>query len=112
MPTTRLLQAIAREERAVLFTIIEGEPLAAHTLVLEGGAERVGDGIPEELLAQADELIRGHRNQVLEHGDLRVFAEVFGPPPRLFVYGAVDTAETLCAQARLLGWHTIVADAR
>ena len=42
----------------------------------------------------------------------RVFAEWYGPPPRLLVYGAVDTAEALCASARLLGWHTIVADAR
>jgi xanthine dehydrogenase accessory factor len=41
-----------------------------------------------------------------------VFAEWYGPPPRLFVYGAVDTAEALCRAANLLGWHTIVADAR
>src|SRR4029450_11605647 len=34
------------------------------------------------------------------------------PPPRLFVYGAIDTAEALCAAAKLLGWRTIVADAR
>ena len=34
------------------------------------------------------------------------------PPPRLFVYGAVDTAEALCKAAKLLGWSTYVADAR
>jgi xanthine dehydrogenase accessory factor len=37
---------------------------------------------------------------------------VFGPPPRLLVYGAVDTADALCAAARGIGWHTIAADAR
>ena len=42
----------------------------------------------------------------------RLFADVFGPPPRLLVYGAVDTADALCAAARAIGWHTIVADAR
>ena len=47
-----------------------------------------------------------------EHEGLRVFAEVYGPPPRLVVVGAVDTAEALCAAAKLLGWTTIVADAR
>ncbi len=36
----------------------------------------------------------------------------FGPPPRLLVYGAVDTAESLCRAAKQLGWTTIVADAR
>jgi xanthine dehydrogenase accessory factor len=107
----RLLEAVEREERAVLFTVIEGEPLGAHGLVLEGG-ERVGDGVPETALEQADELIREHRNRILEVGDAKVFAEVYGPPPRLLIYGAVDTAEALCAAAKLLGWRTIVADAR
>jgi len=41
-----------------------------------------------------------------------VFAEVFGPPPRLLVFGAIDTAEALCLSAKQLGWRTIVADAR
>src|SRR5919201_2468027 len=112
MPVTkRLLEAVERGERAVLFRVIEGEPLGAHALVLEGG-ERLGDAIPEELLAQAPELIRGHRNKILEAEGKRVFAEIYAPPPRLFVYGAVDTAESLCRLARELGWHTIVADAR
>ena len=109
--TERLLQAVEREERAVLFTVIEGESLGAHALVLEGG-ERVGDGIPEAALGQVDELIREHRNRILEVGDAKVFAEVYGPPPRLLIYGAVDTAEALCKATKLLGWRTIVADAR
>jgi xanthine dehydrogenase accessory factor len=109
--TGRLLEAIEREERAVLFTVIEGEPLGAHALALEGG-ERHGDGVPEELLAQADTLIREHRNRILEVGDAKVFAEIYGPPPRLLVYGAVDTAEAMCRAAKLLGWQALVADAR
>jgi xanthine dehydrogenase accessory factor len=48
----------------------------------------------------------------LEHKGQRVFAEVFGPPPRLVVVGAVDTGEALCAGAKALGWHTICVDAR
>jgi xanthine dehydrogenase accessory factor len=109
--TRRLLEAIEREERAVLFTVIEGDGLGAHMLVLEGG-ERHGEGVPEEIAGQADELIRGHRNQVLEAEGAKVFAEIYAPPPRLLIYGAVDTAEALCAAAKLLGWQTIVADAR
>ena len=41
-----------------------------------------------------------------------MFADVFGPPPRLLVFGAIDTAEALCAAAKRLGWRTIAADAR
>lgn len=111
MPTKRLLEAIERQERAVLFTVIEGDGLGAHALVLEGG-ERHGVGIPEEVIAQADQLIREHTNRILELDSARVFAEIYGPPPRLLIYGAVDTAEAMCAAAKLLGWRTIVADAR
>jgi xanthine dehydrogenase accessory factor len=49
---------------------------------------------------------------VFEQDSVKVFAEVFGPPPRLLVFGAVDTAEELCRAAKRLGWRTIVADAR
>ena len=49
---------------------------------------------------------------MIEHGGLTLFADVYGPPPRLLVYGAIDTAEALCRAAKLLGWTTIVADAR
>ena len=106
--TDRLLRAIEREERAVLFTVIEGEPLGAHVLVVEGG-ERYGQGVPEEILAQAETLIREHRSRIVEASGIKVFCDVYGPPPRLLVYGAVDTAEALCAAARLLGasWASV-----
>ncbi|HEX4930507.1 MAG TPA: XdhC/CoxI family protein [Gaiellaceae bacterium] len=96
--------------RAVLFTVIEGDGLGSKLLVVEGG-ETAGDG-PPELAEHAEELIRGARNRTLELPGRKVFCEVYGPPPRLLVYGAVDTAEALSAAAKLLGWTTIVADAR
>jgi xanthine dehydrogenase accessory factor len=108
----RLLQVKEREERAILFTVIDGPGAGAKRLVVEEG-DQLGDGVPEEALEQFDELIRRGRNQLLELGDgSKVFAEWYGPPPRLFVYGAVDTAEALCRGAKLLGWTAIVADAR
>jgi xanthine dehydrogenase accessory factor len=83
----RVLRIIETEERAVLF--------------------------PEELVYHVRELLRRGRNSLLELDDGRkVFAEVYGPAPRLLVIGAVDTAEALCAAAKRLGWRTIVADAR
>jgi xanthine dehydrogenase accessory factor len=107
----RLTQAIERDERAVLFTVIEGDGVGRHLLVLESG-EQVGDDLGGGLSAQAGELIRGHTNRIVEDGGRRVFAEIFAPPPRLLVYGAVDTAESLAKLARQLGWQAIVADAR
>ena len=83
-------------DSGVVLTVIRGE----------GVGERLDDA---ELERAA---LRRGRSHVIELGDRAVFADVFADPPRLLVYGAVDTAEALCASAKLLGWRTIVADAR
>ncbi len=110
-----LLERLARlgEDggRAVLFTVVEGDGVGAKALVVEGG-ETVGDGVPAWATGQFDELVRRGRNRLLESDGAKVFTEWYGPPPRLLVYGAVDTAEALARGAKLLGWTAIVADAR
>jgi xanthine dehydrogenase accessory factor len=80
----------------VVLTVVAGESLGEklHDAELEQAARRRG------------------RSHVIELEGRTVFADVTVPPPRLFVYGAVDTAEALCAAAKLLGWRTVVADAR
>ena len=107
----RLAELRESEERGILFTAVEGNGVGTKVLVLESG-ETVGAGL-DDAVAQFDELIRRGRNTLLTLADgSKVFAEWYGPPPRLFVYGAVDTAEAMCRGAKLLGWHAIVADAR
>jgi xanthine dehydrogenase accessory factor len=92
-----LAEVARNEQRAVFF------------VDLDNGSQRlVHDGDN----TVADELIRSGHSKVVELHGRRVFADVFGPPPRLFVYGAVDTADALCAAAKAIGWRTIVADAR
>ena len=100
-PDPKLLEDLAEvarsERRAVFFVDLDD---GTQRLVLDGD-----NGV-------ADELIRSGHSKVVELHGRRVFADVFGPPPRLFVYGAVDTADALCAAAKAIGWRTIVADAR
>jgi hypothetical protein len=81
--------------RGVVLTVVEGDGLGTKLLVLEGG-ETVGDG-PAELAAHADALIRGARNRMLELEGRKVCAEVYGRPPRVQVYGAVETAVSRAA---------------
>jgi xanthine dehydrogenase accessory factor len=73
-----------------------------------------GEGVGEKL--EDPELIETARRRgtshVLQLEGRTVLADVSVPPPRLFVYGAVDTAEALCRAAKLLGWRTVIADAR
>jgi xanthine dehydrogenase accessory factor len=99
-------------ERAVLFTVVDGSAAGAWTLVFEAG-DRMGEGVPDEAVAEFGDIVRGGRNRLFELEDgTKVFAEWYGPPPRILVYGAVDTAESLARAAKLLGWTAIVADAR
>ena len=103
---------VAEPKRELLdkLTQVTREERRAVSLVdLEDGTERL---VNEGEEAVADELIRSGHSKVVDLDGRKVFADVFGPPPRLLVYGAVDTADALCAAARGLGWHTIVADAR
>jgi xanthine dehydrogenase accessory factor len=104
----RLLRVVEDEERAVCFTVLDGEGAGSKLLVLLETGETLGDG-PPGLAGLADGI---QRNGVVEVEGARVYAEVYGPPPRFVVFGAVDTAEALCAAAKLLGWDTVVVDAR
>ncbi len=106
----RLMQVVESNERAVVLTVLAGDDLGAELLVTEDG-ERIGDA-PEELAESAPELISRGRSGVVQIAGRDVFADVYGPPPRLLIYGAVDTAEALCRAAQEIGWRPIVADAR
>jgi xanthine dehydrogenase accessory factor len=91
--SARLLEAIEHGDRATHVIAIRGERIGEQALIVEDG-----DGVGDPGLANlpADEL----------------FLQRYGPPPRLIVVGAVDTAEALCAAAGLIGWRTAVVDAR
>jgi xanthine dehydrogenase accessory factor len=79
------------------------------TLTVVAG-EGVGERLHDPELEQ--EARRRGSSHVIELDDRTILADVSAPPTRLFVYGAVDTAEALCRAAKLLGWRTVVADAR
>jgi len=106
----RLIEAAEREQPAVLYEVVAGEPLGAKMFALESG-EMIGDGLGDPPVG-VDELLRGGRSVLVEENGRTVFCDVFGRRPRLVVFGAVDTAEHLCRAARPLGWRTIVVDAR
>lgn len=90
------VEALRVRDGDVVLTVIAGE----------GIGERLDD--PE--LERA--AMRRGRSHLIQLAGRTVFADIVADPPRLFVYGGVDTAEALCAAAKLLGWRTIVADAR
>jgi xanthine dehydrogenase accessory factor len=107
--TEHLLALAHSDERAVLFTVVEGDrEVGRKVLVLLDRGEVIGD----DPLGVAPLAVEQRRSGIVEHEGLRIFAEVYGPPPRLVVVGAVDTGEALCAAAKQVGWRTICVDAR
>jgi xanthine dehydrogenase accessory factor len=103
-----LLEVARGDERAVLFTVLDGPRRGRKLLVRPEHGETLGDA-PAGLAAYVDGL---RRSCVIVFEGASVFADVYGRPPRLVVVGAVDTGEALCAAARALGWHTVCVDAR
>jgi len=103
-----LLEVARSDERAVLFTVVDGPRVGSKLLVRLDRGDSLGDASPA-LEALAVEI---RRSGLVEVEGTKVFADVFGPPPRMVVVGAVDTGEALCAAARALGWHTVCVDAR
>jgi xanthine dehydrogenase accessory factor len=95
---------------AVVLTVLSGDDTGSKLLV-RGDGTTAGGG-STELAALAPAALRRGRSHTLEHDGLTIFADVFALPPRLFVYGAVDTAEALCRAVKLVGWTSVVADAR
>ena len=106
--TDALLELAHGDERAVLLTVLDGERRGSKLLVRLDRGDVLGDAPPE--LEAVARTVR--RSGIVETEGVRVFADVYGPPPRLVVVGAVDTGEALCAAARALGWHSVCVDAR
>jgi xanthine dehydrogenase accessory factor len=102
------LPRLRGEGAMALATVLRGPGAGARLLVTEDGVEG-GVGDPAVEAAARDMLARGRTGLALEGA---VFVATRVPPPRLFVFGAVEFSRALAAAARLLGYHVVVADAR
>ena len=76
-----------------------GERLSVTTTV-------AGAGAGQKTYAQGE----AHSTAVRVAED--TFVEHYAPAPVMMVFGAVDTAQALCRMAKLVGFHTVVSDAR
>jgi xanthine dehydrogenase accessory factor len=54
----------------------------------------------------------GEAHSTAVRADESTFVEHYAPAPVMMVFGAVDTAQALCRMAKLVGFHTVVSDAR
>jgi xanthine dehydrogenase accessory factor len=118
-----LARLIEADQPAALATVISGELIGAKMVVPGDGS---GDGsevtgsihpqLDAQIASDAREMLPLERNETrtydLEDGQIEVFIEVFPPPQRLIIVGAVHVAIPLHRFARLLGYHVTVVDPR
>jgi xanthine dehydrogenase accessory factor len=123
---------------AIHDAVDRGEPVAVATVISgpgQVGARRVvwGDlslestgslGAGARLDAAVDDDVRGMLAQGRtgirhygEHGERRgdelaIFVNSFAPPPRMFVFGAIDFAAAVARIGKFLGYRVTVCDAR
>ena len=115
----RLRQGVEAHELFALATVVEGPGLGNQILVWPDG-ELLGDlGAPplnQRAADFAEEVIpefTSIRKTFEEDGEpVDVFFEVFPPPPKLILVGAVHVAIPLTTIARVLGFRTVIIDPR
>ena len=99
-------------------------PALGSKLVVRPDTEPIGSlGDPEldsAVLRDARGALAAGRSASLQYGprgelgsnDVTVFIEVFAPPRRMLIFGAVDFTAALVRVAKVLGFHVTVCDAR
>ena len=107
----RMAELAASGDRAAEVTLIEGTSAGAKLVIEADGARSGSLGSPEldrNAEREAADLLWADRSE--RRGSL--FVDVVAPPPRLIIFGAVDTAAALCTLARACGWRAYVVDPR
>ena len=120
------LTAAARGEAAAVARIVSGpaELMGRALLVLPDGSHEGGFGAHPELdrtvAAEARAFLDAGRTGTLEIGEqgsrcgapLTFLVESSVPPPRMIVFGAIDSASALVRIGKFLDYHVTVCDAR
>jgi xanthine dehydrogenase accessory factor len=94
------------KKQVAMATVIESGHCALYS---PGEALEIADA---DLTAEAEKAIRADRPHSLKVSHKEVFLNVFNPPLRLFVIGAVHIAQALVPMAELAGFEVTVVDPR
>jgi xanthine dehydrogenase accessory factor len=120
----RLLDVIGRaieEDRTVVRAVVVSgpAPTLGRSLVTDSqgrAASTLQEDLMTALSSAAEPLLTGGLSQSRSfpaaQGEAEVFFDVISPPPSLVIVGAVHIGESLCRQAKLLGYRVIVVDPR
>ncbi len=116
--------ALAEQSPASVATVIEGPEGSLGGKILVTPDDHTGSAGNEELdravVEAARGLLEGGRTETRHFGprgqrrmeDVAVFIQSFAPPPKMYVFGAIDFASAVARVGKFMGYRVIVCDAR
>ncbi len=114
--------ALADQSPVAVATIIDGPGTGSKILVSPG--DHVGgagnDDLDKAVVETARGLLEGGKTGTTRFGprgqrrmeDVTIFIQSFAPPPKMYVFGAIDFASAVARVGKLMGYRVIVCDAR
>jgi xanthine dehydrogenase accessory factor len=103
----RLNEARQQKKRACL---VRWLTTAEEALVVDG--EVIEGAVPPALMTEIDTAHRADRSKTVETPEGNIFLQIFNPPLRLAIVGAVHIAQALAPIASLAGYAVTVIDPR
>ena len=127
--SNNLAARVRSGDPVALATVIEGEGVGNHLLIIPGADAQGSLGDPDlDRVVQRDGLaeLEAGRSGIRTYGPqgqttpedlegtptVRVFVESWAPPPQMWIFGAVDFTAALARVAKILGYRVLVCDAR
>ncbi len=108
----RFLDAVIAAGREARSVVLATDLKTGAQLLLDGERSEGELALDEAALGAMREALRADRNRLIETSQGRVFIEVFSPPRRCFVIGAVHIAQPLVQMLSLADYQAIVIDPR
>ncbi|MEJ7814619.1 MAG: XdhC/CoxI family protein [Rubrobacter sp.] len=116
--------ALAEQSPVAVATVIQGPEGSLGGKILVSPEDYTGTAGNAELdkavVETARGLLEGGRTETVHLGprgqrrmeDVTVFIQSFAPPPRMYVFGAIDFASAVARVGKFMGYRVIVCDAR
>jgi xanthine dehydrogenase accessory factor len=108
----RQIEAVIAASRAGRAVALATELTTGAQLLIDGDTQEGDLALDAAALAAMREALRSGRNTTLETAAGRVFVQVFSPPRRCFVVGAVHIAQPLVPMLIACDYQPIVIDPR
>jgi len=121
---SRWHDALAEQSPVAIATVIEGPAGSFGGKILVSPEDHTGTAgnadLDRAIVEGARGMLEGGKTGTVHYGprgqrrmeDVAVFVQSFAPPPKMYVFGAIDFASAVARIGKYLGYRVVVCDAR